>query len=119
MRSSLIRRDIAFNPRRIRKAVSGMDFTLFKHERPISRLVPPVLLLSAVLWLGFRGLSRSLWLDEVWVANSIRENSLAGMFWGGEWLQTSPPLFLWIARLFDSSTETFRAVPLLFAVIAA
>ncbi len=92
-----------------------MDFTLFKHERPASRWIPPVLILIAVLWIGFRGLSRSLWLDEVWVANSIRENSLAGMFWGGGWLQTSPPLFLLIAR----AVTMPRVVTLIFAILAA
>ena len=42
MRSSLIRRDNAFNPRRIRKAVSGMDFPLFKHDHPRLRWIAPV-----------------------------------------------------------------------------
>lgn len=44
------------------------------------------------------------------------------MFWGGEWLQTSPPFFLLTARtavaVFGLSTETLRAVPLLFALLA-
>lgn len=91
-----------------------MDFTLFKHDKHLRRLVPPVLLWITVLWIGFRGLSRGLWLDEVWVANSLRESSLAAMFWGGEWLQTSPPLFLLIARVVDG----VRVVPLLFASVA-
>lgn len=64
-----------------------------------------------------------MWLDEAWVANSVRANSLGEMFWGGEWLQTSPPLFLLTARaavaVFGLSTETLRAVPLLFALLAA
>jgi hypothetical protein len=75
-----------------------------------------------VLWIGLAGIHRSLWLDEAWVANSIRANSLAEMFWGGEWLQTSPPLFLLMARVavnvFGLSTETLRAIPLLFACLA-
>ncbi len=91
-----------------------MDFPLFKHERPNLRWIAPVLLLMCVLGIGLRGLGRSLWLDEVWVANSIRESSLAAMFWGGEWLQTSPPLFLLIARVIGPP----RLVPLVFAGIA-
>jgi hypothetical protein len=95
-----------------------MELILFKHGRRVAGIV----LALGVLWIGQAGLHRSLWLDEAWVANSIRANSLAEMFWGGEWLQTSPPLFLLIARaatnVFGLSTETLRAVPLLFACIA-
>ena len=76
-----------------------------------------------MLGLGLAGLHRSLWLDEAWVANSLRARSLGEMFWGGEWLQTSPPLFLLTARaavaVFGLSTESLRAVPLLFALLAA
>ncbi len=80
------------------------------------------LILLGTLALGLYGIHRSLWLDEAWVANSVRAASLGGMFRGGEWLQTSPPLFLLAARasvvLFGLSTAAFRAVPLLFALIA-
>lgn len=81
------------------------------------------MILAAVVALGVQGLHRSLWLDEAWVANSIRVFPLGEMFWGGEWLQTSPPLFLLSARavvgVFGLSTEVLRAVPLGFALLAA
>ena len=96
-----------------------MDSSLLKHVARGSRWVIPL----AALWLGLQGIHRSLWLDEAWVANSIRAMSLGDMFWGGEWLQTSPPLFLLIARaavgVFGLSTETLRAIPLAFALVAA
>ena len=95
-----------------------MELLLFKHARRVAGVV----LAFAVLWIGVQGLHRSLWLDEAWVANSIRANSLGEVFWGGEWLQTSPPLFLLIARaavnVSGLSTETLRLVPLVFACIA-
>ncbi|MEO5925311.1 MAG: hypothetical protein ABIR70_15930 [Bryobacteraceae bacterium] len=95
-----------------------MELLLFKHGRRVAG----VLAALGVLWIGTQGIHRSLWLDEAWVANSIHASSLAEMFWRGEWLQTSPPLFLLIARaavgVFGLSTETLRAVPLLFACIA-
>ena len=80
-------------------------------------------LLIAVIALGVHGMGRSLFLDEAWVANSIREPSLDVMFRYPGWLQTSPPLFLLIARadlhLAGDSNAAFRAVPLCFGVLAA
>ncbi len=94
-----------------------MDSFLFKHVRGVAG----VILAAAILWIGFKGIHRSLWLDEAWVANSIRANSLAEMFRGGEWLQTSPPLFLLAARTaihaLGLSTPALRIVPLLFALL--
>ena len=44
------------------------------------------------------------------------------MWWGGEWLQTSPPLFLALGRLWiviwGLSTESLRSFSLLFALVA-
>jgi hypothetical protein len=101
-----------------------MDISLLKHVRG-TRWYSPLAglgLAVAVLWIGFSGLHRSLWLDEAWVANSVREPSWGGMFWAGEWLQTTSPLFLIIARFAVAigglSVETLRAVPLLFAAVA-
>jgi hypothetical protein len=95
-----------------------MDSFLFKHVRWVAGMV----LAGAILWIGVRGIHRGLWLDEAWVANSIGATSLAEMFRGGEWLQTSPPLFLLVARtaikVFGLSTPALRSVPLLFALIA-
>ena len=82
-----------------------------------------VLLLAAVVWLGIGEMSRGLWLDEAWVANSIREPSLAGMFYYPGWLQTSPPLFLLLSRevvrLIGDLNTDFRVIPLIFSILSA
>jgi hypothetical protein len=57
-----------------------------------------IALLAFILVLGLYGIGRSLWLDEAWVANSINAPALGGMFHYPNWLQTSPPLFLLLAR---------------------
>jgi hypothetical protein len=79
-------------------------------------------LLAFTLLLGLYGIERSLWLDEAWVANSVREPTLAGMFYYPNWLQTSPPLFLLLARtaigVFGLSTVALRSVPLLLSLVA-
>ncbi|MEP7353085.1 MAG: glycosyltransferase family 39 protein [Acidobacteriota bacterium] len=80
-------------------------------------------ILAGTLLLGLSGLNRSLWLDEAWVANSVRERSVWAMLHYSQWLQTSPPLFLLIARAavsgFGLSLDTLRSVPLLFSLLAA
>jgi Dolichyl-phosphate-mannose-protein mannosyltransferase len=90
--------------------------------KPVSVAVPCILLLL-VLGLGMHGIGRSLWLDEAWVANSIREPALHGMFFYSGWLQVNPPLFLLLARsaagLLGASNAAFRAAPLLLALAAA
>ena len=81
-----------------------------------------LVILSGTLYLGWSGIHRGLWLDEAWVANSVRAGSLTGMFWDPDWMQTSPPLFLLTARAIVGvaglSTESFRAIPLLFYLAA-
>ncbi len=71
---------------------------------------------------GIRGIGRSLWLDEAWVANSIAAPSLHDMFYYPAWLQTSPPLFLVAERgavgLLGLSNVSLRIVPLIFALMA-
>ena len=47
------------------------------------------------MFLGF-----DLWLDEAWLANSIRVPTLSGMFYFDRFVQTAPPLFLLIERAF-------------------
>lgn len=80
-------------------------------------------ILATVLGLGLFGIGRSLWLDEAWVANSIRQPTLGGMFFYPHWLQTTPPLFLLLVRaavrLTKPSNVAFRAIPLLMALAAA
>lgn len=88
----------------------------------VSRLTLPVLLL-AVLSVGLYGIHRSLWLDESWVANSLREPQLHRMFFYPGWLQVTPPLFLLLARaalaVTGASSAALRAVPLLISLAAA
>jgi hypothetical protein len=79
-------------------------------------------LLALTLVLGLYGIKRSLWLDEAWVANSVNAPALGGMFYYPNWLQTSPPLFLLLARIairvFGLSTVVLRSVPLLLSLVA-
>lgn len=67
-------------------------------------------------------LDRSLWLDEAWVANSMRAVTLQGALYYAEWLQTTPPLFIALGRLFTllfgTSNSAFRALPALAGIIA-
>ncbi len=78
-----------------------------------------LLLLGAAL-LRMPGLGRSFWLDEAWVANSVLEPGWGLMFFYPGWLQTTPPLFLVLARgvtgVFGPSHEVFRALPFLAGV---
>ena len=68
------------------------------------------------------GLGNGLWLDEAWVANSVRADSVASMFHYDAWLQTTPPLMLLLVRVtvrsLGMSNYTFRLVPLLFGLMA-
>ena len=79
-------------------------------------------LVLATAALGIRGIGRSLWLDEAWVANSIAAPSLHDMFYYPQWLQTTPPLFLLPSRgavgLLGLSNVSLRIVPLIFALLA-
>jgi hypothetical protein len=81
-----------------------------------------IALLAFILVLGLYGIGRSLWLDEAWVANSINAPTLGGMFYYPNWLQTSPPLFLLLARgavgMFGLSTIVLRSVPLVLSLVA-
>ncbi len=68
-------------------------------------------------------MNRSLWLDEAWVANSIWAGSLADMFFYPTFLQTSPPMFLllarWCAHAFGLANASFRIVPAAMQIIFA
>lgn len=54
------------------------------------------------------------------MANSLLESSLAGMFYYPDWVQSTPPVFLLLARaavnFFGLSNPSFRIVPLGFAM---
>lgn len=79
-------------------------------------------LLACTYALGMFGIGRSLWLDEAWVANSILAPTWPGMLYYPEWLQTSPPVFLFLSRaavhFAGLSNTAFRIVPLGFALMA-
>jgi hypothetical protein len=94
---------------------------MLAHNRRIQNLAAAALVLATAA-LGIRGIGRSLWLDEAWVANSIVAPSLHDTFYYPEWLQTSPPLFLVAARgavgLLGLSNAALRIVPLIFALMA-
>ncbi|HEV2200683.1 MAG TPA: glycosyltransferase family 39 protein [Bryobacteraceae bacterium] len=63
------------------------------------------------------GLGKSLWRDEAWVANSVRSATLRNVFYYDDWLQTSPPLFLvvarWTVQALGTENWAFRVVPFL------
>ena len=102
-----------------------MRFLLLDHvpSSKWARWAPYAAILLGALILNLDGWGRSLWLDEAWVANSVHEPTLAGMFHYPEWFQTTPPLFLFVARLLTHfigfSTVSLRLTALLFALIAA
>ena len=77
-------------------------------------------LLGAGVLLRARGLGRSLWQDEAWVANSVLADSLQGMFFYDAWLQTTPPLFLLMIRAavgaFGLQEWCWRLVPFCWGV---
>ena len=56
-----------------------------------------VLVFAAMLAAGISAIGRSLWLDEAWIANSILQLSIAGMFHYPAGCK-NPPLFLLLAR---------------------
>jgi hypothetical protein len=95
----------------------------FRPSRRLRNLLV-VALLQIVFWTGvyFRaaGVNRSFWLDEAWVANSVLEPSIRAMFFYGAWLQTTPPLFLLLARAAVSviglSHLSLRLIPLLSGI---
>jgi hypothetical protein len=88
----------------------------------VSGRLATIVLLGFTLILGLYGIERSLWLDEAWVANSVHAPTLQRMFYYPNWLQTSPPLFLLLARsaigLFGLTTVVLRSVPLLLSLVA-
>ncbi len=106
---------------------SNRDSVLDRITRLVCNRVVLVSLASIAaalsLFLCCSGLSRSLWLDEAWVANSVTEPSLKGMFYYEPWLQTSPPIFLLLVRctvmLFGLNALSLRAVPFLMGILAA
>lgn len=89
--------------------------------RPLVFLVLGGLLLAGVIT-RIHLLDRSLWLDEAWVANSIRSPSLQQAIYYDGWLQTTPPLFIVLSRLITvfigTSNVAFRALPALAGIVS-
>ena len=89
--------------------------------RPLVLLVLGGLLVAGVVT-RIHLLDRSLWLDEAWVANSIRAPSLHQAIYYDDWLQTTPPLFIALSRLITvligTSNVAFRALPALSGIVS-
>ena len=86
-----------------------------------------IMLLTIALLLGgvavrSHSFKRSLWLDEAWVANSAYSTSIEDVFWGGNWLQTTPPLYLIILRITANAIgynpDVLRVVPYFFGILS-
>ena len=69
-----------------------------------------------------RNLDQSFWFDEIWVANTIVEPTFFQMMYYEGWLNTNPPLFLLLVRLFTQvfgiSHMTMRLVPFVFGILS-
>jgi hypothetical protein len=65
----------------------------------------------------------SIWLDEAWVANSVLAPSLTGMFYYGNWVQSTPALPLLLMRgcvaLFGASEISLRIVHWIAGALSA
>lgn len=91
-------------------------------DRTTIILIVTVLIILAGIVLRARGMTRSLWLDEAWVANSTLEKSFIETLYYPAWLQTSPPGFLilvrWTNQLLGLSNASLRVVPFVSGVAA-
>ncbi len=90
-------------------------------SRGVSTLLALVVLGS--LAARMQQLSRGLWLDEAWVANSVLSDTWRGMFYYDAWYQTTPAGFLAISRLLLSvlplANASFRLIPIAFGIVGA
>ena len=106
---------------RKRKQAKTSETKKFVGGLPVLALIlGGVLLIGAIMRLSY--LDRSLWLNEAWVANSIRSPTLNDAFYYDDWLQTTPPLFVVISRvittLFGTSNVAFRIFPAVAGIIS-
>jgi hypothetical protein len=103
---------------RAKKTVSAVPRA---RGRVITAIVVAGLLVAGVIT-RVQFLDRSLWLDEAWVANSIRATTLHQAIYYDDWLQTTPPLFIALSRLvtsvFGTSNVAFRALPALSGIVS-
>lgn len=85
-----------------------------KNNRLISVLL---IIISLILgsFLRFSGLGeKAFWLDEAWVAESLREKNFKDTLWYTRWVQSTPPgvLLLWKQIGTDKNPEaSLRALP--------
>jgi uncharacterized membrane protein len=107
--------------RKTRGSVKTVDAGRTVMGRPLVLLILGGLLVAGVIT-RIHLLDRSLWLDEAWVANSIRAASLQQAIYYDDWLQTTPPLFIALSRLvtavFGTSNLAFRALPALAGIVS-
>jgi uncharacterized membrane protein len=107
--------------RKTRDSIKTVDAGRTVIERPLVLLVLGGLLVAGVIT-RIHLLDRSLWLDEAWVANSIRAPSLHETFYYDDWLQTTPPLFVVFGRLittvFGTSNVVLRALPAFSGIVS-
>jgi uncharacterized membrane protein len=107
--------------RKTRDSIKTVDAGRTVIERPLVLLVLGGLLVAGVIT-RIHLLDRSLWLDEAWVANSIRAPNLHQAIYYDDWLQTTPPLFIVLSRLvtavFGTSNAAFRALPALSGIVS-
>lgn len=114
-RTTLRRRRTKPNPVKISKSRH------LELGRPVVLFILCALLLAGVAS-RVHFLDRSVWLDEAWVANSMQAVTLRGAFYYDAWLQTSPPLFIALGRLFifvfGTSNVALRALPACSGILA-
>jgi len=69
-----------------------------------------------------RGMNKSLWLDEAWVANSTLGNTLSETSYHSTMIHTSPAGFLvlvrWTNKLLKFSNISLRVVPFFSGMVA-
>jgi len=105
-----------------RTAQRGLSWISKLARQPLATYALYVFVFADGLLLRTIGLGRSLWLDEIWVANSVIAPTLRGMFYYEAWLQISPPLFLLLVRFsvitFGLANWVLRLTPLLMGLLS-
>jgi hypothetical protein len=81
-----------------------------------------LLIIALAVAVRLPGITRGIWIDEAWVANSVLSRTWHDVFYYPNWLQTTPPLLLVLLRAVTSpmrpSELALRAVPFVFGIIA-
>src|SRR5262245_41095752 len=119
--AKMTKQTTARRQRKKQDSVRTVDAGRIVTGRALVLLVLGGLLLAGVIT-RVQFLDRSLWLDEAWVANSIRAASLQQAIYYDDWLQTTPPLFIALSRLvtavFGTSYVAFRALPAFSGIVS-